>query len=95
MKTIAFFLLMIVSLISCTSKKGDRTENIPSDRSDSNHIQQKESNVNLFAAVDISPMDMSYWPVDYPKLKMANDNPPNLKAKLTLLLSRCRYVVLK
>jgi hypothetical protein len=27
--------------------------------------------VNLYATVDISPMDMAYFPVDYPKLKMA------------------------
>jgi hypothetical protein len=28
--------------------------------------------VNTYASVDISPMDMSYFPVDYPKIKMAN-----------------------
>jgi hypothetical protein len=27
---------------------------------------------NPYASVDISPMDMSYFPVDYPKLKMSN-----------------------
>lgn len=29
---------------------------------------------NMYASVDISPMDMSYFPVEYPKLKMANVN---------------------
>jgi Protein of unknown function (DUF2911) len=28
--------------------------------------------VNPYAPVDISPMDMSYWPVDYPKQRMAS-----------------------
>lgn len=31
---------------------------------------------NPYATVDVSPMDMSYFPVDYPKLKMANHNAP-------------------
>lgn len=31
-----------------------------------------EVTVNPYASVDISPMDMSYFPVDYPKIKMAN-----------------------
>lgn len=29
---------------------------------------------NSYAQVDISPMDMSYFPVDYPKIKMANSS---------------------
>jgi hypothetical protein len=33
-------------------------------------ITQAESRANPYAAVDASPMDMSYYPVDYPKLKM-------------------------
>ena len=28
--------------------------------------------VNPYAGVDVSPMDMSYYPVDYPKTKMGN-----------------------
>jgi hypothetical protein len=28
--------------------------------------------VNTYAQVDVSPMDMSYFPIDYPKIKMAN-----------------------
>lgn len=27
--------------------------------------------INPYATVDISPMDMSYWPADYPKLRLA------------------------
>jgi hypothetical protein len=40
-------------------------------------IAQAESRANPYAALDVSPMDMSYYPVDYPKLKMtkAADQP--------------------
>lgn len=34
------------------------------------------NSVNAYAPVDISPMDMSYFPVDYPKIKMANGGAP-------------------
>jgi hypothetical protein len=35
-----------------------------------------ETSGNTYSTVDISPMDMSYYPVDYPKLKMANNRIP-------------------
>jgi hypothetical protein len=36
-------------------------------------------NDNLYPGVDVSPMDMSYFPVDYPKLKISNGvTPPPL-----------------
>jgi hypothetical protein len=66
------FLMAVFFAISCNSKKEAQPKNT-AERSDTMHVQQKESAVNPFASVDISPMDMSYWPVDYPKLKMAND----------------------
>lgn len=31
-----------------------------------------DADVNAYAPVDVSPMDMSYFPIDYPKIKMAN-----------------------
>ena len=40
-------------------------------------IAQAESRANPYSPVDVSPMDMSYYPVDYPKLKMTKvDNEP-------------------
>jgi hypothetical protein len=41
---------------------------------DTSDKRQSEIMINPYAGVDISPMDMSYFPVDYPKLKMANPN---------------------
>jgi hypothetical protein len=48
---------------------------------DSNSIVKPELNVNPYVPVDISPMDMSYYPVDYPKLKMTNSiaTPPVMR----------------
>lgn len=37
--------------------------------------RSNENIVNPYAAVDLSPMDMSYFPVDYPKLKIATGTP--------------------
>ena len=33
-----------------------------------------EKAVNPYASVDVSPMDISYYPADYPKLKMSNSS---------------------
>ena len=49
---------------------------------DSVKNQQPDITVNPYASVDLSPMDMSYFPVDYPKLKMANANMPPPVARL-------------
>lgn len=44
--------------------------------------QQPAIAANTYASVDVSPMDMSYFPVDYPKIKMANANTPPPVARL-------------
>jgi Protein of unknown function (DUF2911) len=49
---------------------------------DTSTKQQPEISVNPFSPVDVSPMDMSYFPVDYPKIKMANANIPPPVARL-------------
>lgn len=41
-----------------------------------------ENIINPYATVDVSPMDMSYYPVDYPKLKMGNNNIPPPVARI-------------
>ena len=48
---------------------------------DSNAIVNPDEFSNPYSSVDISPMDMSYYPVDYPKLKMANSvsGPPVMR----------------
>ena len=43
---------------------------------DSIKTETPDTTTNAYSPIDISPMDMSYYPVDYPKLKMASNNIP-------------------
>ena len=85
MKIPVLSLLVSFVLLSCNSKKEINSEKPdPEKKPDSNTVIRTESVVNPYASVDISPMDMCYFPVDYPKLKMA-------KATNTLPLARVIY----
>ena len=67
-------LLLSVSflLFSCTAKKENSKININDvSKRDSSGAVKPEKLINSYAPVDVSPMDMSYYPADYPKLKMA------------------------
>jgi hypothetical protein len=61
--------LALVFILSCQNQDDGHSEKT---------IQKKDSSVvnnqavNPYAPTDVSPMDMSYYPVDYPKLKMSN-----------------------
>lgn len=74
---VAVFAILPVLFIACTQKTNDKpgieTKNlrIPVPVSDS-----------LVLSVDRSPMDMSYFPEDYPKQKMATPNMPNPVARV-------------
>src|SRR5438128_1425806 len=48
---------------------------------DSIQTSDNDSIGNPYVVVDVSPMDMSYFPVDYPKLKMAKQisQPPVMR----------------
>lgn len=43
---------------------------------DTNIAAPQNVPANMYAGMDISPMDMSYFPVDYPKIKMTNSAAP-------------------
>lgn len=66
---------LLVLLVFCTAFAcKDAKEKKPAvERSPSDSIihNAPEIPANPYANIDISPMDMSYYPVDYPKLKMA------------------------
>ncbi|MEP7258219.1 MAG: DUF2911 domain-containing protein [Flavitalea sp.] len=66
-KGLIFYLLaMLVTLYSCKSKEtGASVQSIQ--RIPASHPKNEEMTVS---GVDKSPMDMSYYPVDYPVLKM-------------------------
>lgn len=70
---IALAITLIVFCISCNSKKQEkRTQpGTKTELPDSAGLVMPNRAVNSYAPVDRSPMDMSYFPVDYPLLRMA------------------------
>lgn len=74
----AVILFLTFTFISCT-------DNEPREESKSTRIDTPVVNIqptNSFTPVDISPMDMVYFPVDYPVLKMSGKNVPDLVARV-------------
>ncbi|HEY6062153.1 MAG TPA: DUF2911 domain-containing protein [Chitinophagaceae bacterium] len=79
--------LIIISMLFIIGCSND--EHKPVDKGniaskDSSKIKAPGKNENPYADVDVSPMDMSYYPADYPKLKMT-------KAISTLPMARVVY----
>lgn len=72
MKTF-FFVCITCTIVLLSCNENNAEKNTPSRKStpDSmNPVKPDLPSVNPYAVVDVSPMDMSYYPVDYPKLKM-------------------------
>lgn len=73
MKFIFFICIASASLfLSCNGKEENKPA--PAKRSPSDSagpVKPDFPTSNPYAVVDVSPMDMSYYPADYPKLKMA------------------------
>jgi len=67
--------VMLLFLFSCREKAAEPPAK-PLPQTDSTVNESADSTTSTFTSVDISPMDMSYYPVDYPKLKMANNKLP-------------------
>ena len=86
MKTVSKLLSLISLLLFITgcSNKENKPVETNSVARDSSRIRTSGINENPYAIVDVSPMDMSYYPADYPKLKMA-------KAISTLPIARVIY----
>lgn len=61
-------LFTIVLLSSCNTKEEKKDEQKIDTPNDT--VQIKPAPANPYAGTDLSPMDMIYFPVDYPKLKM-------------------------
>ncbi|MBS1573763.1 MAG: DUF2911 domain-containing protein [Bacteroidetes bacterium] len=77
------FILAISSLLffcCCSDIESKKTE--PRLQLKDTTITQPEIRTNPYAPVDVSPMDMSYYPVDYPKLKMTNNTTEPLIARV-------------
>ena len=63
-------LLFPVIFFSCAGEKS-KPEPTFEVRDDSSTRVRTERDMNPYATIDISPMDMSYFPVEYPKIKMS------------------------
>ena len=64
-------LLVLCLALACKDEKEKKVSVDRTSSSDSIIHNAPEIPANPYANIDISPMDMSYFPVDYPKLKMA------------------------
>jgi Protein of unknown function (DUF2911) len=73
MKILVYFLLPAVFFTACTGSEEKKAEPVKqTPETDSiKPVKPELPAVNPYVGVDVSPMDMSYYPVDYPKLKMA------------------------
>jgi hypothetical protein len=75
MRTVLGFLFTAFIFSSCDG--GGGTADIKKDdtaigRPDSGSVKKPDNRVNPYSQTDVSPMDMAYFPADYPKLKMAH-----------------------
>ncbi len=69
MKAISFFIFSVL-LVSCTDATDKPADVTGAQKKDSNDTQAKSLS-NPYAATDVSPMDVIYFPTDYPVLKMS------------------------
>ncbi len=73
-----FFPCCFLLFIGCGNKKNEAEEKPGTSSPDTSRINIVANKVNPYAIVDVSPMDISYFPVEYPILKMENriNTPP-------------------
>jgi hypothetical protein len=76
-----FSLLLFFFLLSCQNKRDKALNDESLPNQDSATIMNPEKIPNPYAGVDLSPMDMSYYPVDYPIQKMTGkiSTPPVMR----------------
>lgn len=72
MQKLCFFILGSFILFSCSNENDSKPEKTPVNKvADSTKaIKLERPTINPYVSVDVSPMDMSYYPVDYPIQKM-------------------------
>jgi hypothetical protein len=66
------FIFSLLALVACSNNKSSKPTANDTIPTDSLPAKKQEPVSNPYATVDISPMDMSYFPPDYPKLKMSH-----------------------
>ncbi|HVZ55618.1 MAG TPA: DUF2911 domain-containing protein, partial [Chitinophagaceae bacterium] len=78
-------LITLIFLVACTSET-EHHDGKPRLQIKDTSLVAADSQANPYAPVDVSPMDMSYYPVDYPMAKMAN--PDTLPPLARVIYSR-------
>jgi hypothetical protein len=86
MKTTLVSLFLCLLLSSCGGKDKTKETTTTIKPKDSTVIIRPQVTENPYAIVDVSPMDMSYFPVDYLKAKMAT--PTNQPPMARVIYSR-------
>ena len=66
-------------IVSCSNNKERESPGHKNIIRDSSETIKSTRPVNSYAPVDVSPMDMSYYPVDYPKLKSGTSTTPSAR----------------
>ncbi|HLG39212.1 MAG TPA: DUF2911 domain-containing protein [Chitinophagaceae bacterium] len=77
-----FFFIISVSIFFISCKENEKPDlPQPKAETDSPDNTSFDTTANPYVIVDLSPMDMSYYPKDYPKLKMGNSKiaPPVMR----------------
>lgn len=68
-------LTLAIFFFSCKEKEKQQATKNDVVKDTASH-PNTDTATNTYASVDISPMDMSYYPTDYPKLKMTDNTIP-------------------
>lgn len=71
MRILVLLLLICFFSLSCSSKKENSSTAVNEVKKDTATTVKAEKSGNSYTQVDVSPMDISYYPVDYPKLKIS------------------------
>jgi hypothetical protein len=83
MRSIIGLLVITCFCFSCSddSKTGSQTTPTPKDSNSAHHVPDPPPPSGNYVPVDASPMDMIYYPIDYPKLKMGDSiaTPPEAR----------------
>ncbi len=77
-----YFLVLLIAFLTLSCNNGDKKSSANDvNKTDSLPPIKPDNSLNPFGPTDISPMDMIYFPVDYPQLKMGKTatKPPNLR----------------
>lgn len=81
MKGVVF--IIIISLLSFSCNNGNDNATSTNSKNEDSIVPIKPDNsLNPFDPRDVSPMDMSYFPVDYPQLKMSKETTQLPKARV-------------